>query len=210
MSKKILLLLLIFITVGLLAYVFSSARKKQVDEKINSPVIEEKSDKLLTYNDPTGFSFSYPEKVQITAIETVDNDIYSSLNLSAKEKQGNISVEVITSDLQKIDDWFTRTNFSGGKNLSGLKKLKIADLDARQFKEEGKLTTIALDPGVLFTITVDYKTEKDFWEAVNNQVIASFVFLAPESQKASTANGSGTTSDSSDEDVIFEGEEIVE
>lgn len=58
----------------------------------------------------------------------------------------------------------------------------------------------ALDQGILFTIEMPL-VEKDFWNEVYGKVTESFFFAPPAAQNKS---------DSSADDVSFEGEDVVQ
>ena len=73
-----------------------------------------------------------------------------------------------------------------------------------EIKTADRLMLGAIDQGVLFTIEMPL-IEEDFWIKVYNKVVSEFTFNSPDSQSTSA----GGISSSSDE-VIFEGEEVVE
>lgn len=202
MSKKV-LIFLILTTVVIIGYVIYSSKNKPA---FFSPLIEEKSfdsaqDEKKTvykkYTDEAGFSFSYPEEVEINKNEVKDESIYSSLEISTKKEAGKISFLVTSSNLTAIDNYFTQEKKT-------VKKLKIGEMEARQFEDKEKIVTVALDQGALFTVTVDYKNNKSYWQGVNNKIISTFAFSPPE-QNDSSSQGSTNGQD----DVIYEGEEEV-
>ncbi len=154
---------------------------------------------LKQYQDPAGFKFSYPGDLTVTPQETDDRNIYSLLEIKSQNILGQITIKIEGSQLSKIDDYFKN------KKINGVTKIKIADLDGRQFIEGGMMKTVALDQEVLITITTDFQKDKEFWSSSTAKIIASFAFSPPEE------NNSGASSSTSDEgDVILEEEEIIE
>jgi len=158
---------------------------------------------LKTYSDPSGFKFNYPVDLTVNSKKETDQSIYSSLEITSSKKQGDISIKIIETSITKIDDWFKQKKIK----TSDLKTVKLADLEAKQAQINGELITAAIDQGALIVITANYQMDKDFWLKANEKVIGSFAFVNPASSQTSD------TSDSSSgggDDVIFEGEEIVE
>ncbi len=212
--KKILVIILVVATVGILGYVVYSSKKKESARKINIPVVETivtspstSQVGLKKYMDEVGFSFFYMKEVEVKPLVVSDNTVYSMLELTSKNNPGKVTIIAKTSFLKTVDGSFKN-------DVKDIKKLKLADLEARQIEQEGKIVTVALDQGVLFEITVDYKESKNFWSEVNNKIIASFVFELPEAPSTTINSNDGGSIENSgasgDEDVIYEGEEIIE
>lgn len=203
MSKKV-FILLILITVGIVGYViYSSSKNKPI---FFSPIVKEKEKKETVqktksvdkkYIDGAGFSFSYPEELEVGKNDVNDETIYSSLEIVTKKEAGKISLLVTSSNLSAIDGYFA-------KEKKTVKKLKVGEMEARQFEDKEKIVTVAFDQGALFTIRVDYQNNKNYWQGVNNKIISTFAFSPPE-QIDSSSQGSTNGQD----DVIYEGEEEI-
>ena len=151
---------------------------------------------LKTYFNDSGFSFKYPESLTLSEKEIDDESIYAWVELTNPQNKDVILIKLEDSDLKKIDDWFTASN---KKDIKGeIKKVKLADLEGRQFTtKESQLTTLALDEGsVLISISGNPSS-------VHLQIVSSFIFT----QSAQTTTD---TSNTSEEDIIFEGEEVIE
>lgn len=155
---------------------------------------------LKTYFNDSGFSFKYSESFTLSEKEASDESIYAWIELTNPKNKDFISIKLEVSDLAKIDDWFTTSN---KKDIKGeIKKVRLANLDGRQFTDkENQLTTLALDEGgVLISISGNPPS-------IHQQVVSSFIFT----QSAQTSSDSSETSDGGGgEDIIFEGEEVVE
>ena len=210
MNKKISLLLAAITFLAILAVFFSLSKSSK--KNIHSPVSENNlkiktispESKLTEYKDPSGFKFSYPQNLNLQKKQINDQTIYSLLELTSPKNQGKLEIRVEDSQLKKIDDWFLNGKLA--TRPADIKKIKLAEMDGRQFSEKGKFLTIALDQGVLFTFTVIPEKNKNFWLNVNEKIIKTFAFEPPENTGENTSNNNA----SSEEDVIFEGEEIIE
>lgn len=201
-------LLLILLTIAVVSGIFIvSSRKEQeispLGEKITSPTTTKRAESvsLKEYKDPAGFVFQYPDNVKVESNTPSDQSIFSSLNLTSNKYKGNIQIEVASSDLKSLDDWFRKNKVS--QSSKDIVRIKLADLDASSFEQNGKLITLAVDVGTLFTFTVDFQKSKDFWLDVNKTILSSLAFQPP-------ATSVENTSESAEGDVIFEGEEVVE
>ena len=205
MRGKILLLL----TVLLVLVVIGIIKLGQKGEKVVSPIGDNQKTsevnpinlktKLKTFEDPAGFLFKYPENLTIKINKTTDQSVFSSLTLTSKSVKGNITIEIVTSNLQSLEDWLSENNITAKRQ-----KIKLADLDAISFEQAGKVITTTVDIGTLLTFTVDYQKNKNYWLDINKTILSTFAFSAPEEAPA------GVSDSSADEDVIFEGEEVIE
>lgn len=150
--------------------------------------------KFSTYNDESGIAFQYPHGILANKKDvSSDNLLYSSVILTATGSSETITMTAEQSNLVTVDDWF-----KGNKKASvfgEIKKLKLADLDARQFESNNAKTTIAIDQGVLFTISTNAKKDTVVAKAYE-KVIGSFTFIQP------TQSVQDSSSDVVEEDVI--------
>ena len=156
---------------------------------------------LKTYFNDSGFSFKYPESFTLSEKEVADESIYAWVELTNPKNKDVVSIKLEDSGLAKIDDFFTTPNKKNG--IKGeIKKVRLADLDGRQFTDkENQLTTLALDEGgVLVSISGNPLS-------IHLQIVSGFIFT----QSAQTTTDTSTDSGGSgEEDIIFEGEEVVE
>jgi len=154
---------------------------------------------LKTYFNDSGFSFKYPESFILSEKEVTDESIYALVELTNPKNKDVVSIKLEDSDLTEIDDWFTVSN---KKDVVGeIKKVKLADLDGRQFTDkENQIVTLALDEGgVLVSISSNSSS-------IYQQIVSGFIFT----QSAQTTTDTSNTSGGGDEDIIFEGEEVIE
>lgn len=166
----------------------------RVTEKIPSSILKE-------YSDPSGFTFSFPDNIYV---ERKENDsLYSDLILSTNEANGNITFTVSDSKYDSLENW----KDDNLKNLTGLliNESELGNLLGISFNNKDKITFIAIDQGIEFKMVVDYKDHKKFWESVYKSIRDNFSFITPSASKSTNTN-----SEAPSEEVVFEGEEIIE
>lgn len=158
--------------------------------------------KLLSYTDESGLAFQYPQGILVNKKELTNNLLYSSIELTATGSSETITITAEESSLNTVDDWFKGTKKTSV--FGEIKKIKLADLDARQFEANNAKTTIALDQGVLFTIATNAKKNSELFK-VYDKVIGSFTFVQPsQSVEESPQNEEDFSSD------VIEEEELIE
>lgn len=159
-------------------------------------VEKEPSKTLKVYTDSAGFSFKYPQDIQVSKKDTTnDATAYANLEISSSQAKGSISVKVLDTKLKSIEDWFLENK------LTVAKEIKIGEIAGKEANMNNKITAAALDRNVLFTIEVDSQNQK-YWVDIYQTVLSSFNFVP---QQASSPQ----SSDSSPDDVILQ-EETVE
>lgn len=208
MSKKnIFLTLIIFsVFIGGIVYVQSKRQASQTPvppASQNQPPSDKGNNNLKQYSDPSGFTFSLPKNLTVSAKQSVDQSVYSDLQILAPQVKGTVTIKAVASNLATVEAYFKNNKLVS--KVTKVDKLKLADLDARRFTIGNQINTVALDQGVLFTIVTDSSTDNDFWEDVNDTVIKSFAFTPPDTQ---VTNDSGQGS--SDDSGVIEEEEVVE
>lgn len=165
-----------------------------VTEKIPSSILKE-------YSDPSGFTFSFPDNINVQRKE--NDSLYSDLILSTNEVNGNITFTVSDSKYDSLENW----KDDNLENLTGLliNELELGSLSGISFNNKDKITLIAIDQGIEFKMVVDYKDHKKFWESVYKSMRDSFSFITPSASKSTNTN-----SEAPSEEVSFEGEEVIE
>jgi hypothetical protein len=152
---------------------------------------------LKEYTDPSGFKFNYPDDLKVVANDvSTNNTLYADIVITAAGRKGQLTI--------KAED-ATKTFFDEFLKDKITIETKLADVDAFQYQEKNKLITTAYDQSVQFTFTADFSEEKSFWFGVNKQILNSFDFIQPE--QPTTNNQSPATSE---DEIIFEGEETIE
>lgn len=161
----------------------------------------EPSSKTKEYIDASGFSFKYPDDVTVEKLEATDDTIYSQLKLSA-QIEGSVVIIVQDTEFKTFEDWKVSNN-----TVSNVKEVTLGSLKGNEVHVGTLTRTIAIDQGILFSLDLDAKENKDYWDKVYEGIRTSFTFKAPEN---SVSTGTTTSADTgAGDDVIFE-EEVIE
>ncbi|MBI4009206.1 hypothetical protein HY357_03165 [Candidatus Roizmanbacteria bacterium] len=202
-AKFIILTIGIIIVLAIALIVISSDKGSKLTSPLSnnpflslSPTVKPTTKK---YSDPSGFKFSYQDGLKIERIDKKNPDYYSSLKATTKDSVGSITIDVTSTKYKSLDEW-VKNNRLLAKNV---KEIKLADLEALEIDESGKYMILAIDTETLFTIVATFnKSDEKYWKKATNTVVSTFALELPET---SINNGQ-----SSDEDIVFEGEETVE
>lgn len=136
--------------------------------------------KLATWEDPAGFSFSYPQDLEIDSHEE-DRQNYAHLELTSADREGKILIWVKDTNYSTIDAWVKGE--AGEKEqifdteLSGEPAKKVA------YSEPGKLVTATIDVDALVLVEM-FPDEEGYWQGVYDQVLTSFTFVPLEGEEA--------------------------
>ena len=168
------------------------------------PIVQEtETPELTTWEDPAGFSFSYPEEIEIDPHEE-DTENYAHLELTSSGRSGNIQVWVKETDYSDTEDWVEEE--VGEKEqvfdteLDGEPAKKVAYTDPERLV----VVAIDVDALVLIEMTPD---EEGYWQEIYNQILSSFTFIPLEGEEGVVPE---TTSGGGDEGIIWEAEEVIE
>lgn len=201
MNKKILAgaVALVFLIVlgGGALYIKSNLTRQE-----ENALTDQQEEKLSQYSDSAGFSFKYPSSVLVESSDTSDANTYSDLKISASDVSGEIKVKV--EDKQSLS-----SDEDSNKALSSspdAKEIVLAGIKGQEIKVDNGINSKFLDKDILFTIEVDFGEEKEFWQKVYNTMVSTFEFSNPSDSQDSTQTDNSQT----EEEVIFEGEEIIE
>ncbi|OGE64543.1 hypothetical protein A3J13_00755 [Candidatus Daviesbacteria bacterium RIFCSPLOWO2_02_FULL_36_8] len=203
MGRKIIPLVIIIVLLILGAwYLFfrpSSNLASSTSQSLSTFQTQKKaqpSETLIDYEDPSGFSFSYPDNLSISKAD-LDDNTYADLELSSKDVSGSLSLKITDSKFKTLDEW-VKLNREASKEEP--REVKLGTLKAIQITTADRIMLGSLDQGIFFSIEMP-KIEEGFWNEVYNKLTSNFSFVSP-----STASSQGTSSD----DVSFEGEEVVQ
>lgn len=201
-KKRVVIIIAGVLTVVIASYFFFKPSPKKPTE------IQEQefalSKKTKTFIDPSGFKFSYPENLLLETKENKNENDYSSLEILSEDIEGNSAITVTETDITTVDQWLKLSNVK--VNKKSRQKVKLGDLNAERIEANNKLYAVAIDQGILFLIVTDLTEEKKHWVLIHDQIVKTFAFSPPEAQPATDSSGDGGV----DEEVIFEGEEVIE
>jgi len=208
MKSKV-LLIVVFVCLLLAGggiYLFTSRSKTK---ETVSPASQEQilpkptaSPKLLTWNDPAGFTFQYDLGLEIDN-HPEDEINYANLEITEPGQEGKILIMASDTKYKTVAEWAAKAvdTTLGGKPA---KKVKFAD--------SIKVVVGAIDDKILFTIemgpttmTTEVKSEEYLltWQKRFDQIVSSFEFVYP----TSVPSAGGNTSAGGE---IIEEEEIIE
>lgn len=165
-----------------------------------TPTIQPKAETKI-YQNESGFKFNYPTDLTVTAGK-VDSKTYANVEFTSPTYEGKIVVKVADTTLKTIDAWLKQNKISSGS--AELTTTKLADVPASQVEKDGELWMVAIDQGVLYTISAEYEESKSYWMNAFNTIVDSFEFELLETTTAPAKSSGSTGSD----DIILEEETI--
>lgn len=179
MKKKVLIIAgVVLVLIGGLFLVLRSRKRPSVVSPVGEP--EKPEVKLDTWEDQAGFSFSYPEEIEIDPHEE-DTENYAHLELTSANHSGKILIWCQDTDHLDIDAWAEDEATEGAQffdsELGGEPAKKVA------YSEPEKLVmaTIDIDALVLIEMTPD---EEDYWQGAYDSIVSSFTFIPLEGEEA--------------------------
>lgn len=195
------------VMVGLIFFIMNrgASPKTEVKDRLATTQITTESTKPVNltpkaYNDPAGFSFSYPGQLTLNKKESKDQNVYSQIELILGKNDGSVKLDVEGSEIISTSEWAKKEKI----DEKGIKQLKLGDLKGIQYEQDNKIITVAFDQGVSFLFTVDYKQDKEYWAKILDTITTSFKLAPPPPVESSVGTSSG------DEGFVDEGEEVIE
>lgn len=169
----------------------------RTEKNIESPVRElsnkpasatPTSSKLLTWNDPAGFEFQYPDGLAINKHED-DNLNYAHLEFTSKDHKGNLIVWAKDST-DSLDSWVqSDKRFKGASVIN----TTFAGIDGKKIlisSPSAMIITGTIDQSILFTVETDL-TDKEFWSKVHDTIAGSFAFTSDNSSQGASSSSGG-------------------
>ncbi len=162
---------------------------------------EEEEVKLLAWEDQAGFSFLYPDNIEIDP-HPEDKVNYAHLELTSPDYSGRIFIFVKETTFREIDDWVEKEASVGAQvldtSLGGEPAKKVAYTDPE------KMVVSAIDVDALVLLELEPDSE-GFWQGVFDQVLSSWAFIPIEGEEVAPVGG-----ETSSEGIIWEAEEVIE
>lgn len=209
MNKKTLsVLLVVFIALLIGGTIIYFKTKKKSTPLSPTYTIKEtgKEVKLLQWEDPAGFKFSYPESIEIDSHEE-DSENYAHLELTSPDREGKIIILMSDTNYSDIESWAKKESGEGqviDTELAGSPAKKVA------FTHPERILVAAIDIDVLIAIEMT-PDEKNFWQGIFNKILASFelIPLEGETTPIPRSDGGGVSSGGGGQ-IIEEAEEVIE
>ena len=207
MKKKVLIIIgvLVLIAIGVFVFLYQKPSSKMVNPLTQTE--QNQGGKLLVWEDPAGFKFSYPEEIKINPHEE-DEENYAHLELTSDSHPGSILIWMKDNKYKNIQDWVKKENSTGSaqvfdSDLGGNPAQKLA------FTSPQKMVTATLDGNAV--VLIEVYPRDSWWNETYNQILKSFEFIPLQGEEISApAKVSGSSGQTSEGGIIDEGEEVVE
>lgn len=207
MSKRGWIAAIIVIIVGGLSFsaarYFLSSRNPKIKNVVSPEALTEPARKSTepsqisnkTYQDESGFSFTYPGDL-IVEDKTLDDGIHYSL-LSVKNAGGETArIRVKDVGYQTVAGWVEQEADSP-KNAESGGDIKLGNLSGKRFETPVKLFTVAVDQKILYEIV---SPNTPVWQTIYDLIVSSFALgVKPQAGPDGASNN-----------TIYEAEEVVE
>lgn len=189
-SKTVKLTILGIITLGVLGWsgwqLFRTKKQDSFSQKeISIKPAELPNVNNTTYEDWSGFSFSYPDMLTVKEVELDNKAVYSSLEIAGSDGK-KLTVRVADTPIAGLIDW--QKNFNRQNSVRKIDQTTIADLPALKlsYGAPEMLLTVAINNGVIYQI--ESLSDFGFWDRTHNDLINSWTFTSAGSAAAASQN----------------------
>lgn len=193
--------------IGAATYILVSPAKLQAPSEV---LVKEESPKLklLSWDDPAGFTFSYPDGVVVDKHDE-DQQNYAHIEMTHPDHKGNLVVwaKDLPAGVTDVVSWVKKdTQLAKGVSLDTSLGGSVAEKILVTTPEKRMIVGTVYD-GLLFYVESTL-TDDAYWESAINTVTGSFVFKPTEttaqSAPASSSNSSGYDDSVADEEEVLE------
>lgn len=193
--------------IGAVTYMLVSPVKTQTPSEV---LVKEDAPKLklLTWDDPAGFTFSYPEGVVVNKHEE-DQENYAHVEMTHPDHKGSLIVwaKDLPAGVTDVATWVKKDpQLSKGVSLDTSLGDSVAEKTLVTNPEKRMVIGTIYD-GLLFYVESTL-TDEAYWEAAINTVTGSFVFKPTETSGQSappaSPNSAGQDAGSVDEEEVLE------
>lgn len=209
MKKPLLVVLgaLLLGGIGAATYLLVLPTKSQPPSEI---LVKEESPKLnlLTWDDPAGFTFSYPDGVVVNKHDE-DKENYAHVEMTHPDHKGSLIVwaKDLPVGVTDVATWVKKDPLlSKGVSLDTSLGESVAEKTLITSPEKRMVIGTVYD-GLLFYVESTL-TDEAYWEAAINTVTRSFVFKPTEttgqSAPATPSNSGGQDEGAVDEEEVLE------
>ncbi|MCL4374240.1 hypothetical protein M1523_00090 [Patescibacteria group bacterium] len=210
-GKILLIVIIAGLMAALAAVMIGSSHTNQVVSPVGKTGGSSSSTRTvsyLTYQDPSGFRFDYPDSLRATAPATLADNLYGKVGLTSKQHAGRIEVIAQATTATDLDTWLAAQKIDPTKTPA--RQLKLADLTAEQFATSGATITVALDQGAVMIVKLEAKADPAYWITGYNKILTSFAFVRPDANQGNANNQTTVDNTGTSGAVEFEGEEVVQ
>lgn len=204
LNKKYLLIVFIVIALlGSLTGLIFFAKKKS-PAKIAYPSVSPtpQQEELAVWEDQSEFSFQYPKSLTLDPHDE-DKENYAHVELTSSSRPGNIIVWTKDTTSTSLENWVKDNKVVGSLDSA------LGENSAKKVLTntgDQKLTLTTIRNGYLYQIEANL-TDFDYWNKIFEIVSSTYKFIPGQySQEDTTASQNAPA----EEDIIFEGEEVIE
>lgn len=193
--------------IGATTYILVSSPKSKAPTEV---LVTEEAPKLklLTWDDPAGFTFSYPDGVVVNKHDE-DQENYAHVEMTHPDHPGSLTVwaKDLPVGVSDVATWVKKdAKLAKGVSLDTSLGGSVAEKTLVTAPQKSMIVGTIYD-GLLFYVESELVDEA-YWEAAINTVTGSFVFK-PTETSAQSAPAASANSASYDEGGVDE-EEVLE
>jgi hypothetical protein len=214
MKKALIIGGIILVTLGIGAgaymYMNRSASDTVSPQSADASVSPTAAPKMLTWSDPAGFTFTYPDTVSLNKHDE-DQVNYAHVELTNTGHPGNIIVWVkdVPPGVTTTASWVTKdASLSAGllfDTTLGGQPAKQIIITSPQKRE----VTGAVYDGALFYIETFPGTDT-YWKDIATDLTKSFAFQPVQDSSAASSQGAAASSGSADGEPAVDEEEVLQ
>lgn len=171
----------------------------QADMTTRSPIPS--LGKIANYADPSGFVIKYPASYTLKNILSKDSTNYTDVSIISPDQSVRITISIADTNYKSLEEFLKGLK----TNPSLISPSQLADMKAKELSFTTSLQTVAIDQGILFTISTETSDKKNEFKNIHKNIVSSFAFVSPTKAEQSPA-----TNNSSTDDVQSDVEEVVE
>ncbi len=158
-----------------IAVVFRTNFLTKINEQTMTPTPTVASKELVLWEDPAGFSFTYPSDLIVNKHDE-DTINYAHVELTSTGHTGNIIIWVKDTTYQTAASWVKGDNTV---NTAPSVDTTLGEKEAKKIILSGvtkKMITGAIDIDVLVTVEVDMQQDESYWMEIYTGIIQTFAF----------------------------------
>lgn len=201
LKLPIIILILVLVLIGVPVVLVIKNKKTETVTPLGLGQKQETTlEKIVTYNDSSGFKFDYPENLMVKDVSGTASDVYSSLEISSANQTGKMTIKIIDSPYDSLESYLSSKEASS----AGVSRdVIVASMPAKQIQltNPKRLETVAISDGVMYVIESPLD-DQGYWNKIHNQIVSSLTM--------ETQDNPAAASDNSNNDQPASGEEVIE
>ncbi|MDO8497634.1 MAG: hypothetical protein Q7S61_03755 [bacterium] len=171
----------------------------QADITINSPTPS--LGKIADYTDPSGFIIKYPASYALKNMLSKNSPNYAEVSIISPDRSIKINISATDTNYKSLEEFLKSLK----TNPSLISPGQLADMKAKELSFTTGLQTVAIDQGILFTISTETLNQKNEFKNIHKNIVSSFAFVSPTKAEQSPAINNNSIGD-----VQSDIEEVVE